>query len=145
MLLLVLFGIFALLFYILLIKPYNYWRDRQVAYEKPWPLFGSCFSVIFQQQSMAELLQGIYNKYQERLVIRIVTQTKIRSINICFIFNRYVGFYQFLLPTLILRDPELIKQVTVKEFDSFPEHTMFAPEESDPLWAKNLFAMPGTL
>ncbi|KAF2898150.1 hypothetical protein ILUMI_08020 [Ignelater luminosus] len=121
MLLLVLLGILAILFYFLLIKPHTYWKDRWVAYEKPWPLFGSLFPVISQQQSMAELLQGIYNKYQER----------------------YVGLYQFLLPTLILRDPELIKQVAVKEFDSFPEHIMFAPEESDPLWAKNLFAMPG--
>lgn len=44
---------------------------------------------------------------------------------------------------MILRDPELIKQIGVRDFEAFPEHTTFAPEESDPLWAKNLFAMPG--
>lgn len=47
-------------------------------------------------------------------------------------------------PTLMIRDPELIKRITVKEFDTFPEHRSFIPDDVDPLWNNNLFAIKGT-
>lgn len=51
--------------------------------------------------------------------------------------------FQFMLPTLVITDPELIKQITVKDFDHFLDHRTFIPEEADPLWGKNLFALKG--
>lgn len=62
------------------------------------------------------------------------------SFSYCF---RYVGCYLFFQPTLMIRDPELIKQITVKDFDVFPERQQFIPEGIDPLWDKNLFSMKG--
>ena len=56
---------------------------------------------------------------------------------------RYTGMYQFLLPTLVIKDPDLIKRMTVKDFDHFVDHRTFIPEDSDPLWGKNLFALTG--
>lgn len=56
---------------------------------------------------------------------------------------RCVGIYQALQPLLLIKDPELIKQITVKDFDAFPEHQPFAPEGIDSLWDNNLFAMKG--
>ncbi|KAF5288529.1 hypothetical protein FQA39_LY15397 [Lamprigera yunnana] len=53
--------------------------------------------------------------------------------------NRYVGFYQFMKPMLLIRDPELIKDITIKDFDAFPNHRQFIPTTADPLWGKNLF------
>ncbi|KAJ8965320.1 hypothetical protein NQ314_004214 [Rhamnusium bicolor] len=41
------------------------------------------------------------------------------------------------------KDPELIKQVTVKDFDHFTDHRSFIPEGVDPLWSKNLFFLKG--
>ncbi|GLV34626.1 Cytochrome P450 9f2 [Carabus blaptoides fortunei] len=35
---------------------------------------------------------------------------------------KYIGIHQFSTPLLMLRDPELIKRVTVKDFDSFMNH-----------------------
>ncbi|XP_044253641.1 cytochrome P450 9e2-like isoform X2 [Tribolium madens] len=55
--------------------------------------------------------------------------------------SRYCGMYQFTMPTLFVRDPDLIKQLAVKDFDYFLNHRTFIPEESDPLWGKNLFAL----
>lgn len=43
----------------------------------------------------------------------------------------------------MIRDPDLIKQITVKDFDYFMDHRTIVPEESDPLWGKNLFALNG--
>ncbi|KAJ8916089.1 hypothetical protein NQ315_004455 [Exocentrus adspersus] len=57
--------------------------------------------------------------------------------------SRYSGIYQLSVPTLVVRDPDLIKQMTVKDFDHFTDHRTFIPEESDPLWGKNLFALKG--
>ncbi|KAF2894714.1 hypothetical protein ILUMI_11459 [Ignelater luminosus] len=122
MLLIILTSIFVFLIYFAFIKPHRYWKERGVKHERPWPLFGNLVSIIFQKQSLPEFFRETYNKHEG---------------------ERYVAFYQFNLPSLMLRDPELIKQIGVKDFEAFPEHTMFAPEESDPLWAKNLFAMPG--
>lgn len=58
---------------------------------------------------------------------------------------RYCGVYQTTIPTLMLRDPELIKQITVKDFDHFVDHRSFVPESIDPVWTKNLFALKGDI
>lgn len=54
-----------------------------------------------------------------------------------------MGYYQFTKPVLLLRDPELIKQICVKDFDAFPEHRALVPEGADPMWNKNLMASNG--
>jgi cytochrome P450 family 9 len=43
----------------------------------------------------------------------------------------------------MLRDPDLIKQITIKDFDHFLDHRSLVPEESDPLFGKNLFSLTG--
>lgn len=54
-----------------------------------------------------------------------------------------MGYYQFTKPILLLRDPDLIKQICVKDFDAFPERRDNIPEEVEPLWTKNLVAVNG--
>ncbi|GJQ77437.1 hypothetical protein Trydic_g20835 [Trypoxylus dichotomus] len=58
--------------------------------------------------------------------------------------ERYIGMYQGTLPTLLVRDPEIIKQVAVKEFDHFVNHRAFIPDGVEPLWSRNLVALRGT-
>lgn len=53
---------------------------------------------------------------------------------------RYVGFYQFTIPVLLLKDPELIKQVCIKDYDAFSERRPLIPEGAEPLWTHNIFA-----
>lgn len=44
----------------------------------------------------------------------------------------------------MIRDLDLIKQICIKDFDSFPEHQALTTEEDlDPLWFNNLFATKG--
>ncbi|KAL1509588.1 hypothetical protein ABEB36_004300 [Hypothenemus hampei] len=54
-------------------------------------------------------------------------------------FERMV--YQFTLPTLMVKDPELIKELTIKYFDHFTDHRAFIRPDIDPLWSNNLFAL----
>lgn len=58
-------------------------------------------------------------------------------------FFRYYGGYQGTKPIIILKDPDLIKQITVKDFDHFVDHNVFAPNESESLRQKNLVSLKG--
>ncbi|KAK9752575.1 Cytochrome P450 [Popillia japonica] len=55
--------------------------------------------------------------------------------------ERYFGIYQGSIPILTINDPEIIKQVMVKDFDHFLNHKSVVPDGIDPLWSKNLFAL----
>lgn len=43
----------------------------------------------------------------------------------------------------MIKDPDLLKDITVKRFDHFPDHKNVFPESAEPLWAKNLFVLKG--
>lgn len=46
-------------------------------------------------------------------------------------------------PVLLVKDPDLIKQMIIKDFDHFTEHRVIITEEIDPLFGKNLFSLSG--
>ncbi|XP_044766583.1 uncharacterized protein LOC123322670 [Coccinella septempunctata] len=112
----------VVLFYILAIRPLNYWKNRNVKTSKIIPLFGENLWVILGFESFLEQLHRIYNMYPN---------------------ERYYGFYQFTKPILFLRTPELIKQLCVKDFDHFLNRQTFVPETSDDLLSKNLISLKG--
>ncbi|XP_011150784.3 cytochrome P450 9e2-like isoform X1 [Harpegnathos saltator] len=65
-----------------------------------------------------------------------------------FIYNyvpdaKYIGLMSMATPLVLLRDPELIKDVMVKDFEHFPDHKSIASEEADPLFGKNVFSLRG--
>ncbi|EFA09242.1 cytochrome P450 9Z4 [Tribolium castaneum] len=106
--------------YLFLIRPFKYWTNLGVEQGNPVPVFGHSWGTIVHTQSFADLVQMVYNIAPGA---------------------RYSGMYQFFTPTLVLKDPDLIKQIAVKEFDSFLNHRSFIPEDVDPLWSKNLFSL----
>ncbi|RZC42249.1 p450 domain containing protein, partial [Asbolus verrucosus] len=106
--------------YLMLIRRYRYWIKRGVKQGNPALIFGDNWGTIKQKQSFADMVQMVYNISPN---------------------SRYCGMYQFLKPTLILRDPDLIKQITVKDFAHFLNHQNLIPEDADPLWSKNLFSL----
>lgn len=48
------------------------------------------------------------------------------------------GISSFSAPQYVVRDPELIKRIGVKDFDYFENHNSFASEKHDKLWGNNL-------
>nr|AZR39447.1 cytochrome P450 [Agasicles hygrophila] len=56
---------------------------------------------------------------------------------------RYTGIYQSTRPLLMIKDLDLIKDIAVKNFDHFTDHSNFLSDVSEPLWARNLFALKG--
>ncbi|KAF5306323.1 hypothetical protein FQA39_LY09021 [Lamprigera yunnana] len=118
--LIILLGVLTAIIYFYLIKPLNYWKERNVPYERPLPIFGNSLGLITKKFSNAEFFAHLYNKFPD---------------------TRYTGAFNFGLPFLVIRDPELMKRIFVKDFDTFPQHTPFISKDVDPLWNKNLFAM----
>jgi cytochrome P450 family 9 len=112
----------VILGYYKLIYPHSYWTRKGVVQTKPVFLFGHTWKAIFRRISAPELTDHLYNLTPNA---------------------RYCGIYQFLLPTLLVRDPDLIKQMLVKDFDHFVDHRGFVPTETDPLLGKSLFSLLG--
>lgn len=46
-------------------------------------------------------------------------------------------------PVIMIRDPDLIKQICVRDFDSFSEHRTHSAVKAEPLVPKTLFASNG--
>ncbi|XP_050460259.1 cytochrome P450 9e2-like [Cataglyphis hispanica] len=55
---------------------------------------------------------------------------------------KYCGMMEFATPAVLLRDPELIKDVLVKDFEIFHDHRSFV-DFLDPLFSKNIFLLRG--
>ncbi|EZA52471.1 Cytochrome P450 9e2 [Ooceraea biroi] len=56
---------------------------------------------------------------------------------------KYLGIMDFATPALLIRDPDLIKDITVKDFEHFPDHHTFVDEDVEPLFTKNIFSLRG--
>lgn len=104
-------------------KNLNYWQKKGlVPHVKPVPFFGNFYSMTFKKQSITEYIKQVYNSFPEA---------------------KYTGILQFNLPTLVLRDPELIKDVCIKNFDHFTDHRNFVPDDADPLFGRMVFFLKG--
>lgn len=46
-------------------------------------------------------------------------------------------------PVIIVRDLDLVKKITVKDFEYFHDHRAFIDKEVEPMAARNLFLLKG--
>ncbi|XP_034945039.1 cytochrome P450 9e2-like [Chelonus insularis] len=118
LLLVFLFLLIAYFFY----SNINPFEKYGIPYIKPVPIFGNMATPMLCLTSFGEMVQKVYQ------------------------FNpkaRYVGFFDFNCPTVVIRDPELIKDISIKNFDNFVDHRGFVNPENDPLFGNNLFSLHG--
>ncbi|XP_011704046.1 PREDICTED: cytochrome P450 9e2-like [Wasmannia auropunctata] len=112
----------ALGIYYFLFKDLHYFKKYGIPYKPPIPLLGNMGPPILRLKSMAELVKDIYDVHPEA---------------------KYVGMFDMTVPIVMIRDTELIKSITLKHFEIFPEHRTFIDENQDPLVGKNLFSLRG--
>ncbi|CAL7948655.1 unnamed protein product [Xylocopa violacea] len=98
----------------------SYWKNNKVPHVWAFPVFGSAWRVLFQRISLRDYSMFIYNYHSD---------------------VRYFGVMDFATPTVVIKDPELIKEIGVKSFEHFPNHRSFVTEEMDPVFGKNLFSL----
>ncbi|KAG6461828.1 cytochrome P450 9e2 [Manduca sexta] len=103
-------------------RTYTLFTRHGVKQNSPVPLLGDMAKVLFRQEHFAEQVMRMYNAYPG---------------------ERFVGRYEFIKPTLVVRDIELLKKITVKDFEHFLDHNTLIDEHSDPLFGRNLFSLKG--
>ncbi|CAB3365204.1 Hypothetical predicted protein [Cloeon dipterum] len=117
-----LLAILAGLTYAFLTSQFDNWKKKGVKYEPGVPFFGSLMRAMTLKEHMMENLDYIYKKFEG---------------------EKFVGFFQGKRASLLVRDPELIKNIIVKDFAHFYDHGFKINEEADPMEAKNLFNLEG--
>ncbi|XP_039616763.1 thromboxane-A synthase isoform X2 [Polypterus senegalus] len=91
--------VFVALLYWYSVFPYTQLERIGVKHPKPWPFFGNIF--IFQK--------GFWDAHQEL----------IRK------YGRVCGYYLGRRPVIVVSDPDMIKQILVKDFSNFPNRMHF--------------------
>nr|AIJ00768.1 P450 CYP6 family protein 8 [Plutella xylostella] len=91
-------AIFIAFFYLYFNKKYRYWKDRNVVTPTPqWP-FGNIRETVLRRTTPAEYYTELYEAFPDEKV---------------------VGIYRMWAPCLVLRHPDVIQHVLVKDFDLF--------------------------
>ncbi|XP_046385527.1 probable cytochrome P450 6a14 [Ischnura elegans] len=109
------------LIYLYLTWDYGYWRKRSIPYERPVFPFGSIWSMMTRKESLVEYYRSLYERFKGQ---------------------RYMGIIMLKEPTLVIRDPGLIKHILVKDFSHFHDRGIPVDEVNDPL-SGNLFNLQG--
>ena len=103
------------LVYLWIKKRFNYWAERGFLCPPSDIPFGSIKGV-GQTITASEAIDNIYKKYKGKAPA--------------------VGMFFFLHPTILPIDPEVIKNILVRDFSSFHDRGFYYNKEDDPLSAK---------
>ncbi|KAF5281260.1 hypothetical protein FQA39_LY05146 [Lamprigera yunnana] len=95
------------------IKCFRYWKERNVPHEKPKFLFGNLLDMLMEKESLGKYFQKLYEKFDAP----------------------YFGIYVFTKPFLVVKDPDVINYIFIKDFTSFSERMIYADEIIDPIWS----------
>ncbi|KAF2885853.1 hypothetical protein ILUMI_20320 [Ignelater luminosus] len=117
-------GLAAIFIYYAFINPFKYWERMGVPQDHVWRIWLNTVLALIQYRPISDSLKILYDGFPGK---------------------RYSGMYNLYSPSLSIRDPELIKQITVKDFDHFVDHFNFFATNDEPLWSKNLFFLKGKL
>ncbi|CAG9785965.1 unnamed protein product [Diatraea saccharalis] len=101
-------------------KIHNRYKDRDVKFLPGVPVFGNALQYTLLKRHMVYDFDEVYKAFPQ---------------------ERYVGYIEGTTPAILIRDPELIKRITVKDFEHFMNHKDFFTEEMDPLFGLTLIMM----
>lgn len=110
--------IIALLYY-LGTHNHDYFERRGLKFIKPVPFFGTFLRPALSRQDFYEYYKNCYNAYPDEGII---------------------GTFEFLKPVYLIRDPDLAKQIFIKDFDDFRNHRITIDPNVDAIFGKNLFS-----
>lgn len=111
---------FVYLAYKYFTRKHTYFADRNIKHEKPLPIFGNTAPILFATEAFSDYLQRLCYKFKSSV---------------------FFGLFDFQRPIFVIQDPELIKQIGIKEFEHFSNHQEFGFSEVDALFVNSLFAL----
>jgi hypothetical protein len=101
---------------------YNHFSKQNIPFIRPLPFVGCMGPALLRRQYLPQLIISIYKELEN---------------------HPYGGFFMFKQPVVMLKDPELIKEIAVKDFEYFMDHRSVFSEDSEPVWSKGLFSLRG--
>ncbi|CAH1174260.1 unnamed protein product [Phaedon cochleariae] len=101
-------------------KNLSYWVERGVPGPQPLPIVGNIGRNILGKVSQGQIFTDIYRTYQE---------------------YSFVGIFRGTVPYLLVRDPDFIRNIIVKDFKHFQENNVAVNEDVDPIFARNPFVI----
>ncbi|GBP26428.1 Cytochrome P450 9e2 [Eumeta japonica] len=107
--------------YLYMRRKHSYFKEHGVNHLPPVPIFGNSAKTILKMQHFVDSINKLYYAFPE---------------------DRFVGNYDMINPTVMVRDPELLRLVCVKDFDYFSDHRIFS-SKNDPVFTKSLFGLKG--
>lgn len=115
--LLLLWITFWIVLYKYFTRHFDYWKVRGIPYIKPEPFFGNFREVCTFKTIMGIHVANLYNKMT----------------------GPYFGMFILDKPYFVIKDPELVKMVLVKDFNYFQNRTVFSNADNEPIAAHMLF------
>ena len=107
-------GILVYILYYYYTANFDFWKNKNVKGPKPVPFFGNFKDMILQKKHSAEVFDDFYKEFKNEPVIGVFAQKA---------------------PVLILKDPEIIKNVIIKDFNVFSDRGLKTNEDIEPLSA----------
>uniref|UniRef100_A0A1B6L3I1 Cytochrome P450 n=1 Tax=Graphocephala atropunctata TaxID=36148 RepID=A0A1B6L3I1_9HEMI len=89
------------LFYLYFVKDYGYWESKNIVHIPAVFPFGSMVKPVMGKCFWGKALDEAYKEYPDQ---------------------RYVGLFYVRKPMLIIRDPDIVREVIVKDFHYFMDH-----------------------
>ncbi|KAG8326347.1 hypothetical protein J6590_044333 [Homalodisca vitripennis] len=100
---------------------YSYFKKRGIPFEHGTFPLGTLWPVFRVKKSYTQLMLHMYNKHKGK---------------------KFVGFFQFFRKSVLIIDPDLLRNVLVKDFEYFDSKSLHYNKELEPLTA-HLFALDG--
>lgn len=106
--------------YLYVKNAYSYWKRKGIPYKKPSFPFGNLGDSFLQRKSLGETFGDLHKESSEP----------------------FYGIYTSIQPGLLIRDPKIIKDIFIKEFQSFSHRGFTANIHVDPM-ANNILLQQG--
>ncbi|XP_001358028.1 probable cytochrome P450 9f2 [Drosophila pseudoobscura] len=122
-----LLGIAFALFYRWATANNEFFKEKGIPFAKPKLYFGNMAQMFLRQKAMFDIVCDLYNKGGS---------------------NKVYGIFEQRQPLMMIRDPDLLRQITIKDFDHFINHrNLFGtgtdddPHDMSNLFGSSLFSM----
>uniref|UniRef100_U5EY79 Putative cytochrome n=1 Tax=Corethrella appendiculata TaxID=1370023 RepID=U5EY79_9DIPT len=121
----IIFAIILIIYY-KITKDSYYFCDKPIPSLKPIFPLGSNWKTLVGLETMYDFFINAFNKFPDAKIF---------------------GMFEISTPVYVIKDPEVIKKIGVKDFDHFVDHRQFLPKtnytETDAMFAESLVMMKG--
>lgn len=105
-------------------KRYIYWKNRRIPFPNPNLIFGNFKDMFLSKATEAEVINEICEKFEN---------------------EKFVGLYYLWTPVLLIKDMDLVKNVTERDFQFFSDHPEITGDSEVDSVSNSLFTMKGSV